>query len=165
MKCMVNGRQAPVKYTAVNMPPYNLDTKCGYLIAELKKETGTDIEISYDREVVSAVVRPLSCNIDCKVEGNRVSLHIEKECNISVEVNGDLSDALLIFASEKREYREEGYSNIIRFEAGVHDIDELLVEQDDTMILIEENAVVHGRILARNARHLKICGQGVITME
>ena len=163
MNGFVNGNMVPIRYTAVNMPPYNLDTQCGYLIVNYLGET--EIDIIYEKRITSAVVRPLSLGIEPQVADNRVHITLKHPCNISVEVDGRLEDALLIFASEKREYREEGYSNIIRFEAGVHDIDELLVEQDDTMILIEENAVVHGRILARNARHLKICGQGVITME
>ncbi|MBQ8813682.1 MAG: hypothetical protein IJZ85_04215, partial [Lachnospiraceae bacterium] len=163
MNGFVNGNMVPIRYTAVNMPPYNLDTQCGYLIVNYLGET--EIDIIYEKRITSAVVRPLSLGIEPQVADNRVHITLKHPCNISVEVDGRLEDALLIFASEKREYREEGYSNIIRFEPGVHDIDELLVEQDDTMILIEENAVVHGRILARNARHLKICGQGVITME
>lgn len=163
MKCFVNGKQTLIRYTAVNMPPYNLDTKCGYLITEFVKNT--EIEIIYDRAVVSAVVRPLSLGIDYKVVENRVHITLKEPCNLSVEIDGKLEDALLIFASGQKNYSEETYSNIIRFPEGVHDIDELLIEQDNTMVILEENAVVHGRILARNAHNLKICGKGIITME
>ena len=163
MECFVNGKQASIRYTAVNMPPYNLDTKCGYLMIEFEKET--EIDIFYKKKVATAVVRPLALGIDYKVIENRVHLTMKEPCNISLEINGNLEDTLLIFASEQKTYSEEGYSNIIRFPEGVHDIDELLIEQDNTMVLLEENAVVHGRILARNVKNLKICGKGIITME
>lgn len=51
-----------------------------------------DVKAVYNKgKVNTARVRPLSYDIPCRVEGNAVCFELTRPCNVSVEVNGDIS--------------------------------------------------------------------------
>lgn len=163
MKCFINKKETDIRYAPVMTPPYDKMTDCGYVISSFSG--GAEVELWYDEPISSAAVRPISLNADVTYAENRVFIRLEKACNISVEVNGSVSDAVLLFFTEQKCENTEGFCNIIRFENGEYDIDELLINEDNTAVYIGENAFVNGRISANGVNNLKIFGTGVISMK
>ena len=121
MKCTINNKNYEINNTAAFAPPYNYYQKCHYIICNIEDEI--NIEIEYDKPVEKAVVRPLSADIAYTWEDNKVCVNLKKAANISVEINDEIESAVLVFASEKRENIQEEYTNIIKFEKGVHFVD------------------------------------------
>ncbi len=163
MKCYINGIQTNIDYTAVLPPPYNGMKKCRFVICDICDTL--DCEIDFEKTITSAVIRPLSLGISCRINGSKLSFKLDKPCNISVEINGGTDDTLFIFANESKEYDLSGYKNIIRFEKGIHDIDEMKITDNSTAVIFDEGAVVNGRLVADGVDGLKICGKGSITMK
>ena len=121
-------------------------------------------EVLYDYEPKSCVIRPLSLGIKPELCGNKVSFTIDKPCNISVEVNDDILDSLIVFAEEKEEM-PEGYKNVMVFEKGEHAAGQIRILENDTLVYFAEGAYVHGKVIAENVENLCICGNGILSME
>lgn len=163
MKCTVNNKSHEICYTTVFAPPYNRYQKCNYVICNIDDEL--NIELEYDKPVTKAVVRPLSADISYTWTANKVCVNLKEAANISVEINDEIDSAVLVFANGKRENVQKKYTNFIKFEKGVHFIDELVVDQDNTAIYIAEDAVVNGRLIINDAKNIGIFGNGIITMK
>lgn len=121
-------------------------------------------EVEYDYEPKSAVIRPLSLGIKPEIKGRRVCFTIDRPCNLSVEVNDDILDSLIVFAEEREEKPSE-YKNIIVFEKGEQVAGHIRVNENNTLIYLAEGAYVHGKITAENVENLCICGNGILSME
>lgn len=163
MKVFANKKEITQDITSVFPPPYNDFQKCR--VCRILTEGKTELELEYEYEVKSVQIRPLSLGINAEISENRVRFVIDGECNISVETNESIDDAVMIFASRKKEYCFDGFDNIITFDKPVQDIDELVIDKDNTAVYIAHGAVVHGRIFVKNASNVKICGTGILTME
>lgn len=163
MKCTINNKNYEINNTAAFAPPYNYYQKCHYIICNIEDEI--NIEIEYDKPVEKAVVRPLSADIAYTWEDNKVCVNLKKAANISVEINDEIESAVLVFASEKRENIQEEYTNIIKFEKGVHFVDELVIDKDNTAIYFAEDAVVNGKLIIKDVKNIKLFGNGIITMK
>lgn len=163
MRCYINGTEKKIGYTAANMPPYNEMTKVGFCIFDIFGET--EICVEFEEEVISAVCRPLSLKTEYRVHQNSVVLRLNEACNLSLEINDDPKTAFFIFANSPEKPFFEGFENILRYAKGEHNIDELLIKEDNTLVVIEDGAVLNGRIIAQNVENLKICGTGIITMK
>ncbi len=160
MKLYVNNKIEVIKKTKVNNRKRGHE-KTNYFQFVYTEKTMCKIE--YDKKVESVIIRPLSLNIKPEIIDNCVFFEIDKSMNISVEINGSVDDALIIFAEEKSE--EEKNENFIKFEKGEHIIGTILIDKDDTTLYLEDGAVLRGRIQAKSVSNLSIIGNGIITME
>lgn len=146
-------------YTA----PYQERTTVEYaLIANMARV----IRVVFDDEITSLVIRPLSYNIAYKIiDKHTVEIYPDRMCNLSLEPDGDLNRAVLIFYGMAEPADRKKYDNIIRFEQGRHYADVISVTEDNTLLYLEEGAVVDGRIEAVGCNNLAIDGLGTLTYD
>jgi len=127
-------------------------------------QSSVTVRIKANRDVKWVDVRPKSLHIKPTWDNDStITFRLDKPAKLSVELNGQLTMPLYIFAcapEKDKPSRED--KNVLFFEAGkVHTIGLLTINSDQT-VYIEGGAVVRGAIRAVNARHIKIRGRGVL---
>ncbi len=129
-----------------------------------------DIQIDY-----TSVLRPLSAKITpvADIEANTLTFTFRSAGEYVLEINGDPYDAIHFFVSgydEEGVAKYSGYSKTEIFSAGVHTAQNdprigagnVINLQSDTLVYLEDGAVVRGKFLANNGRHIAIAGRGII---
>ncbi|MBQ4321800.1 MAG: hypothetical protein IJC35_06120 [Oscillospiraceae bacterium] len=163
MKLYVNDMPHAVRENTVYTPPFLSVTSACYAV--VNAEGPAVFRAEYPYPVTEACIRPLQSGIAVKVSGNTVSFEMTVPGNVSLEVNGGIEDALLLFFDiPEKEEIPEGYE-VIRFAPGEHTAGILDITRDKTAVVFEEGAVVHGKIRARGVDGLLIMGHGTITMR
>ena len=127
------------------------------------------VRIRYNRgDVRTLKVRPLSYGIGHRVEGNTLSFTLERPCNISVEVNGDIFHNLHLFANPMDEYKPKDLKdpNLVYFGPGIHRLpgDSLQVVSGQT-VYVAGGAVVFGTIQVHGVENVKVLGRGRVHPE
>ena len=159
------GERLPVRTAAVYPSPYHRNDVMEY-VQFVWKEPVT-LRIRSEKRAESVIARPLSSGIAPKLEDGEILLYLDRPAKLSLELNGCPEGNLLILA-EEREYEADIPTEeipIIRFPAGVHEMDILTVEKDHTVVYLEEGAYVHGKLVLSHCSHVTVCGYGVISME
>ena len=123
----------------------------------------------------SSVVRPLSATIVpiANIAENTLTFTFRSAGEYVLEVNGDPHDAIHFFVSAydgEGVARYQGYSKTEIFSAGVHTAQNdarigagnVIDLPSDTLVYLEDGAVVRGKFLARGAEHIAIAGRGII---
>ncbi len=128
------------------------------------------VEIDY-----TSVVRPFSAKITpiANLEENTLTFTFRSAGEYVLEVNGDPYNAIHFFVSAydgEGISRYQGYSKTEIFSAGVHTAQNdkrigagnVVNLSSDTLVYLEDGAVVRGKFLAQNAEHIMIAGRGII---
>lgn len=170
MKCRIDNKPVSIRRTPVWTPPYNGFSENYFVICTENRNNwkkGLSVEVDFETEITSAVIRPLSAGICYEIQGSKIRFNLKEPCNLSVEINESLreEDVLHLYGSEKKDQDSNGYEHLILLDQPVYDMDELKVTKDNTLIFLAEGTVVHGKILADRVKNLKICGSGILTME
>ena len=156
----------PVKVSesTVFPSPYNSVQKAEY--AQFMLKDAAELHIFSIEPVDSVVIRPLSLKLEASCRGNEIIVRVERPMKFSVEINGSSENNLMVFAES---WRYEGFEpqtlNLVRFGPGVHKVDILRIEQDDTTLYLEEGAFLHGKIDLEGVNRVTVCGYGAISME
>lgn len=164
MKVYAGERAVRVYESNVNPPPYISVQKCRYCIVPLKGEETLTVCLEHIPKCVC--IRPLSRGISYRLVDDRITVTLSEPCQLSIEIDGDIHDGLLVFAGQVEEdawrtaYREVRY-----FHPGEQVQDIIRIERDDTLLYFEEGAYVHGKIVAENRKHIAMAGYGILTME
>ncbi|MEO5592401.1 MAG: glycosyl hydrolase family 28 protein [Chitinophagaceae bacterium] len=120
---------------------------------------------SLTRDVKWVDVRPYSAGIR-PIFGNSDSMiyfTINKPGQYSVELNGGIKIPLFLFGNVPEKNKPNlPDSNVLFFEAGKIHYPGTIILTDNKKVYIEEGAIVVGSIRARNARHIKIYGRGIL---
>ncbi|MFO8007086.1 MAG: glycosyl hydrolase family 28 protein [Candidatus Brocadiia bacterium] len=132
-----------------------------YALLSLTGAAELEVEPSFAFEKV--VVRPLSSGITPRMEDGLVGLTLKEPAKLSVELDGDLSRPLFIFADPPDEDAPSPDAPGVRFfEAGrVHEPG-LMEPGSGETIYIEGGAVVRGAVLAESAEDVTVRGRGVL---
>ncbi len=114
-------------------------------------------------------VRPLSYGIEPKISGQTMTFSLNKPCNLSVEVNGDIFHNLHLFANpldENKPKKIKKQKDLIYFAPGVHRLpgDTLLIPSGKT-VYVAGGARVYGRLLVKDAEDVNIFGRGIVHPE
>jgi dipeptidyl-peptidase-4 len=145
----------------------------GHTIQPLQTERGAILNFGMDRAVEvevkmeeapeDVVVRPLNAGIEAKLEGKSFRFTLPRPMNLSVEVDGDLSDPLLVFANPAElNPPSKDDPKVKYFEAGkIHQEDEIFLESGETLYL-EPGAVVNAVVRAVDAKNVAIRGGGIL---
>lgn len=113
-------------------------------------------------EISSAAVRPLSKGYDPKIEGNKVTFTLKTEDHVSVELDGDEEHPLFVFASPLEAGNPDAENATYRFSAGqVYDVENIELASGETLY-VEGGAVVRGKLRAKDAENIAVCGNGVV---
>ncbi len=141
--------------------PYNSQQKSEYVMLAFKGKT--ELVIESEIKVKSVRVRPKSANIKADIRSGKIYVTIDKPAMLSVEINGGFENNLMIFAHEKEYQMPCG--NVIAVRKGEVFKGTLSVKEDNTVVYLEEGALLDGNICAENCENLTICGLGRICME
>lgn len=124
-----------------------------------------------------AQVRPLSYGIRPQQTDSTLTFKLNRPCNISVEVNGDIFHNLHLFANpmeterpklQKRASYKAGrpIGQLLYFAPGLHQIEgDSLEIPSGTTVYLAGGAVVRGRLLVKNATDVRIMGRGILHPE
>jgi len=128
--------------------------------------TGAKVEVAVKLNkgaLQTARIRPLSYGIKPKREGNTLYFTLDKPCNLSVEVNGDIFHNLHLFANPVYESVDSMAKNVIWFGPGLHEIkDGRLRVPSNTTVYVAGGAYVKGRIFFDSVSSSKLLGYGII---
>jgi hypothetical protein len=120
------------------------------------------VTVACEQSVTNAVVRPRSRNIVPQWEAKTVRFTVAGPGPLSVEINGQIRPALLLFIDPPEESPPPpGAPNVVRFAGGqVRDAGEIRLASDQTLYL-EPGAVVRGTVRAVGANRIRILGRGI----
>jgi hypothetical protein len=111
----------------------------------------------------NARIRPLSYGINPKSIGNTLYFTLNKPCNLSVEVNGDIFHNLHLFANPVYEFADTLAKNVIWFRPGLHELkDGQLRVPSNTTVYLAGGAFVKGRILFDSVCNARLVGYGIV---
>lgn len=162
----LNGTQVPVFFEKAYHKPYNkkTDIELVSFVHSFKEEA--TLEITSSVEVKSAIVRPLSFGINPQIIDGKIVIKLDRPRKFSLEINGSWENNLIVFAEEEKysdfDVKKEG---VIYIPAGNHNRDVINITENNTVLYLEEGAVLKGRIFAENCENIRICGYGKITMR
>jgi hypothetical protein len=124
-----------------------------------------EVAVTYNKETVeTARIRPLSYNIVPKIEGNTLTFRLNKPCNLSVEVNGDIFHNLHLFANPTDTFvPDKKDADLIYLAPGIHKPErgQLKIPSGKT-VYIAGGAVLSGQIVIDGVRDVKVLGRGMI---
>jgi len=126
---------------------------------------GGELAVRYDQAVQSVCIRPRSLGLSWVQDGPVVRVRVDRPCNFSLEINDSTDNALLIFASGPDQLQKPDYEHVLYFAPGEHTTGLIEVHEDNTLIVLDEGAKVHGKILAQNKRRVAVSGRGILSME
>ncbi len=124
-----------------------------------------EVLITYNKGAIGpARIRPLSYGIVPEIDGNTLSFKLERPCNLSVEVNGDIFHNLHLFANPIDDFiYDEKDTNVIYFGPGVHELkDKKLFVPSGKTVYLAGGAVLMGQILIEGVHDVSLLGRGVI---
>ncbi|HKK17720.1 MAG TPA: hypothetical protein VJ952_03480, partial [Opitutales bacterium] len=92
------------------------------------------VRVQLDRAPEEVVIRPLSAGIEAELQGKAISFELPRPMNLSLEVDGDLDDPLLVFANPANlnpPPRDD--PKVKYFEGGkIHQVGEIFLDDGET---------------------------------
>lgn len=121
------------------------------------------ITVTHNKDINKVDIRPKSHGIACSIKDRTVSFQLDRPCNLSIEINGDIKRPLFLFANPlERDRPKPGDENVLYFEGGkIHEAGEIKVGSGQT-VYIAGGAIVRGRIRAEGARNVRVTGRGIL---
>jgi hypothetical protein len=111
----------------------------------------------------TARIRPLSYGIKPILKDNSIYFTLEKPCNVSVEINGDIFRNLHLFADPIYEPVDSLAKNVIYFKLGLHQLkDGVLRVPSNTTVYIAGGAFIKGQIIFDSVYNSRLLGSGII---
>ncbi len=181
----LNGKEIKLYESTILQPPYNHPDKMPFAVIVMDEPS--DLVLHSDIPIENVTIRPLRLQMDYRFDEHHIYIHLDKPLKFSVEINGTYRDNIAIFASSPREENlPVDTEKIIRFAAG-ETAQHIRITEDDTLLVLEkgasvqgkleirdcsgvtvfleEDAILHGKLLAENCTNLKICGFGAVCSE
>lgn len=133
---------------------------CSFARFDLKGPT--EVCVKPNRVFTNVVVRPISAKVAVQCEGDLVRFKIPKPGAYSVEFDGRHRN-LMLFADSPRDWSkvDRTASNVQYFGPGEHDVGLITLKAGETLF-IDEGAIVYGRVFAKDAPNIRICGTGIL---
>jgi hypothetical protein len=148
----INGREAFV---------YASPVPAAYCSFEL--DTPVVVRIKANRDVKWVDVRPLSAGIKATFQDSTISIQLTKPVQLSIELNGSRRMPLFLFANAPEHDRPRKEDKNTRwFAAGKVYHPGIIDLKSDQTLYIEAGAVVVGVVKADHAKHIRICGRGIL---
>jgi len=166
----VGGRSVPVYACRVSAMPFNqvwpgyqrpLDQTelAGFAYWEMSGRT--TVEIVTRQPFKSLAIRPISRNIQPKVNGQRITFQISSPGQFTVELDGT-HHALHLFADpEEAEVPRRDDPKVLYYGPGVHHPGKIQLKSGQTLY-VASGAVVYTAISGRGVSGVRIMGRGII---
>ncbi|MBE6750782.1 MAG: hypothetical protein E7560_06435 [Ruminococcaceae bacterium] len=137
------------------------EATCDFVL--IRTESFVDLKIFTTNEIETIDIRPTRRKKEFNII-DKNSLSVKVNCGeyLSLEVNSDLERPLLIFADEPKTVSAfDGY-NLMYFEKDTFYETGIITPQSNTVIFIDEGAVVDGAIFAQEVENVRVLGNGII---
>ncbi len=179
----VNNKPSFVHTAPVFFELNNQDRTCAFTQFDFSGKVKIDVVVN-GIDIKSVRIRPTSYGIKYKLNGNKISFELNKPKKISIEINGDIDENLMIFANGlevnvpsandkdvayinpgKIELSSFSNKSVFYFKPGIHYVDGeygILKLKDNQTIYLAGGAILRARIKAENANNIKIRGRGII---
>jgi hypothetical protein len=148
--------------TVEQTPIKPLQTKRGAILNFGMSEPVT-VRVNLPVAPKEVIIRPLNNKIQATIEGNSFSFQLPEPLNLSVEIDGDLDDPLLVFANpELPDIPSKDDPKVKYYEAGkIHHAGEIFLKDEETLYL-EPGAIVNAVVRSKGARNVAIRGGGIL---
>lgn len=124
---------------------------------------GVEIVIKVNRDVKWVDVRPLAAGVIPVFKDSTIRIYLKKPMQLSIELNGSIKMPLFIFANSfEKNIPSKNDPNVLFFEAGKMYHPGIITLKDNQTLYIEGGAFVTAVIKADHAKHIRICGRGVL---
>lgn len=121
--------------------------------------------IDLRRTIENVVVRPISKNYTYSHDGSSVKLYLRPYDQVVVEINGDETNPLFVFANPLEEsFRpQEDDPNVVFFKAGgVYGLNQTQLVRSGQTIYVEGGAILTGGVISEGLENVKIAGCGIL---
>ena len=169
-KMQINGKDVPLHYARVSAYPINrrwpghqrpLNQTELASFASFAIIDSVEVQLEINKSFNEVAIRPLSKNIEPKIEGNIVKFTLPSCGQYTVEVDG-YHNALHIFADDIKDFPLNNPDPKTRyFGPGIHNVGEITMHDNETLF-IDAGAIVFANIVANNANNIKIIGNGIL---
>ena len=175
MRMYIGDKQVPLYNCKTNISqtwsgeaPSRMNNAVGIIELEGKVEIKLQVNFAFLDEYA---IRPLSADTNLKVDNNRrvLTFTISSPGQYTIEFRSNRT--LHLFVNEYKQYEEyRKISNIVYFGPGVHTKNNSLYINDnnvinlnsDSIVYIDNGAVIRGVFRANNKQNIKIVGGGVV---
>jgi len=119
------------------------------------------VELTAVRDFGSVVVRPLSYGIVPEVDGRIIRFEMEGPGQVVVELD-DYHNAFHLFANPLEQDKPDPEDPTVHyFGPGIHEAGNIEMKDGET-VYIEGGAIVHGVIVGRDVKDIRIAGRGIL---
>ncbi len=146
--CVWPGHQRPMSQSEISSFVY-FDT-----------DEAVEIEVTPNRDFKEAIIRPLSKKIAMTRENNTLKFTARPGDMLSLELDG-FHNNLQIFVNKIVPTPNPKNPGVIYYGPGVHDAGKITLHDNETLV-IDAGAVVHGSVVMKGARNVRICGHGIL---
>ncbi len=120
------------------------------------------VEVQVAETVTSVAIRPSRRGKKFRLEEQKISFSVSCGDYLSLEINDDITRPLIIFAEKKMTYDVyDGYT-VLRYPAGSYNYVGELVLSSNTVVILEEGAVIEGSISGVGVHNVRILGNGIL---
>jgi Glycosyl hydrolases family 28 len=157
----VGGQRVPVYETPCRLQANVPAATCAFAYFDMNPTSAPVVEVTRTQTIQSALIRPLSKNIQPTISGRTLRFTLEHPSKLYVELNGDKTVPLLLFASEPFVMPDPGTPKLTVFAPGIHEIGQRILQSGET-IVIQGGAIVRGTFYGENLQNVRIIGRGIL---
>jgi len=119
------------------------------------------VELTSSRDFGSVIIRPLSYGISPEVEGRVIRFEIDGPGQVVVELD-DYHKAFHLFVNPVENDKPDPDDPTLHyFGPGIHEAGTIEMQDGET-VYIEGGAIVHGVIVGRDVKDIRIAGRGIL---
>ena len=124
----------------------------------------TEVRINPLNVTIDSVkVRPGIFGVKHSIIDNYSILKIDRPLQVSIEINGNKSNPLLLFANPPEVYSPKRFPKTVFFKPGIHQIGERYILESNTTYYLEEGAYLTGSMYGKGTlENVTIKGRGII---
>lgn len=139
------------------------DVEYDYVYIYTDDIVSVKVEIADD--IKDIALRPTRRAKKFTIENGSVNFLMSRADYYCLEVNGDLKRPLLLFCEEKIEKQIYDGQNVIYFKPHTYYKTGIITLESNTVVFLDEGAVIEGKIHAEGAKNIRILGNGTIMSQ
>lgn len=115
-----------------------------------------------NRQVESAVVRPLALGVQPEIEDGLVCFTLTEAANVTVEFNGETEGALHLFLDAPDAEKPDPAGSKVRYFGPGEYRDQIITVKNNETIYLDAGCVLYGQIYCGLGKNFTIAGHGVL---
>lgn len=154
---------APDYFLKVNGKDVHVYTSRTAAFASFDFSGKVEITVTHAGPIYDYDIRPLSRNIESKLEENRITFTLDSPAQLSIEINKNIKRPFFLFANPLEEdVPDRDDPDVLFFESGkVHAPGTVHIKSGQT-VYIEGGAIVRGTFMTNQGRDIQIRGRGIL---